>query len=266
MRNREIMRHVESVLKQTTCYKENSENNAVCNYQLDYVLVKGGDKAIPDDMIAFASCGEYMIKFNPLKGADDVCNVFDWSFSFDSDLFMYLENGFELAGMSLNGHCCVWSFVELTSNEYTDYLDGKEAYFRYCDRNGVTEELLSSLFIDDGFANCSEDTATAIVELESSLQRESKIQETMAQVNAYYHRHRTLDGCPYLNVEETAKIKADMEGAWHWEDAPYTSFQVERVNDRVRQLQDTIKTFKRRLSEIEQYSGCGMEENGQLPF
>ena len=87
------------------------------------------------------------------------------------------------------------------------------------------------------------------------MQKESKIHETMTQVNAYYQNHGTLDGCPYLSEEEIAAMEADMGKAWHWEDSPYTSFQIERVKGRISILKDTIKVFKRRLSELDSEVG-----------
>lgn len=253
MQNRKIMQLAEEVLKRTEYYNENCEDGSECNYQLAYVLVKG-DEADPDDAIAYAFCGEDIVVFNPLKGPETARFILDWAFSIDTDLLMYLEQGYELAGMSLENHCCIWSYVETYPGDIT-CNEGMEKYSDYCEQNGITEELLASLFIDDGYANCSEDTAVAITELETSLQKESKIHETMTRVNDYYQKHGTLDGCPYLNKEEITALEADIGTAWHWEDSPYTSFQVERVKSRIGILQDTIKTFKRRLSEFDSEVG-----------
>ena len=32
----------------------------------------------------------------------------------------------------------------------------------------------------------------------------------MKAVNAYFRKHKTLDGCPELTPEQTEKLKADM--------------------------------------------------------
>ena len=42
----------------------------------------------------------------------------------------------------------------------------------------------------------------------------------MKAVNAYYRKHKTLDGCPHLSPEQLEKLKADMASSWHLEDKP----------------------------------------------
>ncbi len=40
-------------------------------------------------------------------------------------------------------------------------------------------------------------------------------QATMKAVNAYFRKHKTLDGCPELTPEQAEKLKADMAQSWH---------------------------------------------------
>ena len=41
----------------------------------------------------------------------------------------------------------------------------------------------------------------------------------MKAVNAYYRKHKTLDGCPHLPPEELEKLKADMASSLEKEKA-----------------------------------------------
>ena len=56
----------------------------------------------------------------------------------------------------------------------------------------------------------SADDPQAVQKLEKKLESLEKSQETMKSVNAYYRKHKTLDGCPHLPPEELEKLKADM--------------------------------------------------------
>ena len=147
-----IMRLAERALKRTEPYLENrtDSNNPEDNYQLDYVLVKGSSPT-PDTAIAYAHCLDEMISFNPLDSDVHAQNVWDWAFNFDSDLFEHLEQGYGLAGMSLEAHCAVWSEIEeYHDNNGINHPKGMQQYLYYCKRNRVTAELLRREFQYDG--------------------------------------------------------------------------------------------------------------------
>ena len=72
----------------------------------------------------------------------------------------------------------------------------------------------------------SADDPQAVQKLEKKLESLEKSQETMKAVNAYYRKHKTLDGCPHLPPEELEKLKADMASSWHFEDKPFCDLGV----------------------------------------
>ena len=138
-----IMRQAERALKRTEVYRENrsGSHDPEDNFQLDYVLVKGS-KSTPDTAIAYAHYEDNIITFDPFQNSD-AKGIWDWAFSFDGDLFMYLEQGYELAGMSLETHGVVWEEIaECHGNGSINYPKGMQHYLNYCNRNGVTVELL----------------------------------------------------------------------------------------------------------------------------
>lgn len=144
-----ILRTAERVLKRTEPYLENrtDSNNPEDNFQLGYVLIKGS-KTTPDTAVAYAICYDDIISFNPLEHDPKTDHAY-WGFSFDSDLFHFMEQGYDLVGMSLESHCAAWSEIE----EYHEYLSnpkGMQRYLDYCKRNKVTAELLRREFQYDG--------------------------------------------------------------------------------------------------------------------
>ena len=147
-----IMRLAERALKRTEPYLENrtDSNNPEDNYQLDYVLVKGSSPT-PDTAIAYAHYQDEMISFNLFGNDPDTRYLWDWSFSFDSDLFEYLEQGYGLAGMSLEAHCAAWSEIEeYREDDGISHPKGMQQYLDYCKRNKVTAELLRREFQYEG--------------------------------------------------------------------------------------------------------------------
>lgn len=145
-----FMRLAERALKRTDYYRETGKGSSVPedNFQLDYVLVKGS-KSTPDTAIAYASYMDEMISFNPFGGI--AISVADWAFSFNSDLFRFLEQDYELVGMSLISHSFAWSEIEECHNNGSlDSSKGIQLYLDYCKRNRVTAELLRQEVQYDG--------------------------------------------------------------------------------------------------------------------
>lgn len=145
--NAKIMRKAKRALKRTECYLESRAASKALGYEceLDYVLAK------PGAAIAYAHCADDIIIFDPLKSDAATQSVADWSFSLDSDLFSYLERGYELVGMSLGIHYEAW--LEINSRHKDggiNYLSGMQQYLRYCKRNGIAVELLREKFQYEG--------------------------------------------------------------------------------------------------------------------
>lgn len=147
-----IIRTAERALKRTEPYLENrtDSNNPEDNFQLGYVVAKGNSSK-PDTSIAYAHWADEIISFTPLDSDVHPEKVWDWSFSFDSDLFKYLEQGYDLVGMSLESHCAAWSEIEeYHGNDGISHPKGMQRYLDYCKRNKVTLELLRREFQYDG--------------------------------------------------------------------------------------------------------------------
>lgn len=60
----------------------------------------------------------------------------------------------------------------------------------------------------------SADDDRAVEKLEAKLAGLEAMQEEMKTVNAYYRKHKTLDGCPVLSAEEIGKLQSSMASDW----------------------------------------------------
>lgn len=72
----------------------------------------------------------------------------------------------------------------------------------------------------------------------------------MKRVNAYYRKHKTLDGCPDLSPEQISKLQAEMAKDWHMADKPFLSWQLSNNNAEIRRLQERIKKLNRQHETV----------------
>ncbi len=126
-------------------------------------------------------------------------------------------------------------------------------YREWQDIQGLLDKIRST-----GMGGISADDPQAVQKLEKKLENLEKSQETMKAVNAYYRKHKTLDGCPHLPPEELEKLKADMASSWHLEDKPFATWALSNNSAEIRRVKDRIKS----LSQQKEISFVGWEFDG----
>ena len=97
-----------------------------------------------------------------------------------------------------------------------------------------------------GMGGISADDPQAIQKLEAKLEKLQSAQDTMKAVNAYYRKHKTLDGCPNLSAERIKAMKTDMSSQWHIEDKPYPSWALSNNNAEIRRIKGRIAELTRK--------------------
>lgn len=108
------------------------------------------------------------------------------------------------------------------------------------DIKGLLEKIRST-----GMGGISADDPNAIGKLESKLAGLEKSQETMKAANAFYRKHKTLDGCPVLTAEQIQKLSADMQTRWYGRAAsqPFEAYALQNNNAEINRL-------KKRIAEL----------------
>ena len=96
-----------------------------------------------------------------------------------------------------------------------------------------------------GMGGISADDSQAIAKLESKLASLESAQERMKAVNAYYRKHKTLDGCPDISEDVISKLKAGMASSWHYENKPYPSWALSNNNAEIRRVKERIASLTR---------------------
>ncbi|MCM1488383.1 MAG: YodL domain-containing protein, partial [Firmicutes bacterium] len=121
------------------------------------------------------------------------------------------------------------------------------------DIQGLLDKIRST-----GMGGISADDPQAVQKLEAKLEKLQAAQDTMKAVNAYYRKHKTLDGCPNLSAERIEKMKAEMSSQWHIEDKPYPSWALSNNNAEIRRIKGRIAE----LTKKQETAYAGWEFDG----
>ena len=112
------------------------------------------------------------------------------------------------------------------------------------------------------------DDKNALAKLESKLQQLESAQVKMKAVNAYYRKHKTLDGCPNITEEEAEQLKTDM--IKFNEDVPFYSYTLANNSANIRRTRQRIEELKKEAerqaagdSAEKQYDGFILRENAE---
>ena len=100
-----------------------------------------------------------------------------------------------------------------------------------------------------GKGGISSDDPAAIAKLKARVAAQESLQETMKQANAYYRKHKTLDGCPVLTKAQIADIKVSMARSWRSEPKPFESYELSNNNANIRRLKARIEELEKREAE-----------------
>jgi hypothetical protein len=86
--------------------------------------------------------------------------------------------------------------------------------------------------------------ADAIERLRDKIEGLEKSQQLMKDVNAYYRKHKTLDGCELLPADQIAKLQESMAESWHLEDKPFASYSLTNNNANIRRLKNRLNRLE----------------------
>lgn len=117
------------------------------------------------------------------------------------------------------------------------------------DRNhgeyGEIEKLLDKIR-STGRGGISADDDLAVEKLTKKLEGMESQQTMMKAVNAYYRKHKTLEGCPELTEAQIEKLKADMSRDWRKDPVPFPSYLLTNNNANMRRVRQRIEELSNR--------------------
>ena len=106
-----------------------------------------------------------------------------------------------------------------------------------------------------GTGGISADDALAVPKLEAKLAGLIESQEFMKSVNAYYRKHKTLDGCPDLSEDTLNELKVSMSHDWRKNPVPFTSYALSGNNQEIHRIRGRIEELKNKS----EYAGWTFE-------
>mgnify|MGYP002533444927 CR=1 FL=1 len=95
-----------------------------------------------------------------------------------------------------------------------------------------------------GRGGISADDDLAVEKLTKKLEGMESQQAMMKAVNAYYRKHKTLEGCPVLSAEEIGKLQSSMASDWRKNPVPYPSYLLTNNNANIRRTRQRIEDLK----------------------
>lgn len=105
----------------------------------------------------------------------------------------------------------------------------------YMHIQGLLDKIRST-----GTGGISADDRQAVEKLEVKLEGLKADQEHMKAVNAYYRKHKTLEGCPSLSPEGVLELQSSMARDWRRDPVPYPSFHLSNNNANIRRIEQRI--------------------------
>ena len=91
-----------------------------------------------------------------------------------------------------------------------------------------------------GKGGISADDPDARVKLEKKLKDMKEAQDQMKVVNAYYRKHKTLDGCPDLTQQQLDELKLSMSKDWRKSPVPFPAFQLTNNLQNIKRVQTRL--------------------------
>ena len=114
-------------------------------------------------------------------------------------------------------------------------------YGEYAEIEKLLDKIRST-----GRGGISADDDLAVEKLRKKLEGMESQQNMMKAVNAYYRKHKTLDGCPELTEAQIEKLKVDMSRDWRKDPVPFSSYLLTNNNANMRRVRQRIEELSNR--------------------
>lgn len=124
-----------------------------------------------------------------------------------------------------------------------------------------------------GTGGIMSDDKNTIEKLRAKLASLERYHEKMKAVNAFYRKHKTLEGCPALTPDEIEEAKIEMAKDWHFEDKPFPTWELSNNSANMRRIKGRIADLEREAAraaeasekdEPEQGDGYILKENHEI--
>ncbi|WP_411342582.1 hypothetical protein ACE3MZ_12945 [Paenibacillus sp. WLX1005] len=106
-----------------------------------------------------------------------------------------------------------------------------------------------------GKGGISADDPDAMGKLERKREAMQADQDHMKAVNAYYRKHKTLDGCSQLNDQQVDELKLSMSKDWRTSPVPFPSFPLTNNLQNIKRVQTRLNDLKQKPADEWEFEG-----------
>lgn len=107
-----------------------------------------------------------------------------------------------------------------------------------------------------GMGGIMSDDKDALSKLTAKLESHEALQAKMKAVNAYYRKHKTLEGCPELTDESRRKLESGLTHS----DAPYPGWALSNNNANIRRIKERIAQLQKEAERAAENAGATPEQ------
>ena len=118
-------------------------------------------------------------------------------------------------------------------------------YGEYAEIEKLLDKIRST-----GRGGISADDDLAVEKLTKKLEGMESQQAMMKAVNAYYRKHKTLEGCPELTAEQVEKVTASMSQDWRKDPVPFPSYLLTNNNANIRRVRQRIEELSHKAEFV----------------
>ena len=136
----------------------------------------------------------------------------------------------------------------------------------YQEIQGLLDKITSC-----GMGGVMGDDPAALDKLRAKLKKLEDLQAKMKVVNAYYRKHKTLEGCSDLTTGEIQVISAEMKSSWRSNPAPFEAYELTNNNATIKRTRERVAALEAEAARAaaggtEDYEGKGytLRENTDL--
>lgn len=98
-----------------------------------------------------------------------------------------------------------------------------------------------------GTGGISSDDPNALPKLKEKLAHLEESQQAMRDTNAYYRKHKTLDGCPHICEKAAEEIKANWARGWY-KGVPFPPYALSNNSANIRRIRERVAELEKKAS------------------
>lgn len=106
--------------------------------------------------------------------------------------------------------------------------------------------------------------------LTDQLQRMQAQLDDCKSMNAYYRKHKTMQGFPGMSDDSASKMDEQIRNAYSWEQKPYPDYELTSIRGKIKRLQarldelDKLQAAAEQPAETEDFIGGQIVRNAEL--